>query len=110
MCKVHFEECLRIRCLLQEPVQSALPTEDGGGMNSPKLDDPTFNGNLINRQMFWEQFCIFVHHRSKLTDAEKLVHVKHALKYGTARQVIEGLLGSGESCKQAIDCQQTRYD
>ena len=84
LCKVHFDVCLRIRRLLQNPAQKAPPAEDGGGVKLPKLDVPTFNGNLIDWRLFWEQFCTSVHHRSKLTDAEKLVYLKHALKDGSA--------------------------
>ncbi len=71
---------------------------------------PTFDGNLINWRSSWEQFVISIHERSSLSDAEKLAYLKHALKDGSARQVVEGLSGSGENYKEAIDCLHARFD
>lgn len=35
-------------------------TRENSGVKLPKLDVPTFDGNLLNWRSFWEQFCISV--------------------------------------------------
>jgi hypothetical protein len=61
--KSHFEVCLKIRRLLQSPVKSSsvpTPTVDRSGVKLPKLDVPTFDGNVVNWISFWEQFLFMV--------------------------------------------------
>ena len=41
------------------------------GSETSKLDVPTFDGNSLNWKLFWEQFKISVHNRTKLSDSEK---------------------------------------
>lgn len=66
------------------------------GVRLPKIDVPTFDGNLINWRTFWEQFCVAIHDRSRLSDTEKLVYLRHSLKDGLAMKTIEGLSQSGD--------------
>ena len=80
------------------------------GVKLPKLDVPVFDGNILNWTQFWEQFCISVHDRKNLSDAEKLVYLRHALKDGSAKTVIEGLSRSGEQYCEAIDCLKARFN
>ena len=51
-----------------------------------------------------------VHNKSKLSNADKLAYLKHALKDGPAIYVVEGLSGSGEYCEEAVDCLQGCFD
>ena len=71
---------------------------------------PTFDGSILNWKTFWEQFDVSVHDRSNLTDSEKLAYLRHALKDGSAKTVIEGLSRSGEYYDEAITCLKSRYD
>ena len=89
---------------------STTSTTDSSGVKLPKLDVPTFDGSLLNWKTFWEQFAVSVHLRSNLTDAEKLVYLRHALKDGSAKSVVEGLSRSGDHYDEAITCLKTRYD
>ena len=75
-----------------------------------KLDVPTFDGNILNWKCFWEQFCISVHDCSSLSDSEKLVHLQHVLKDGSARHVIKCLSHSGEHYSEAVKCLISHYD
>ena len=50
-----------------------------------------------------------VHHRSSLSNAEKLVYLQQAIKDGSARSAIEGLSRSGDHYNEAIDCLKARY-
>ena len=60
--------------------------------------------------MFWEQFKATVHSRDHLSDADKLAYLQHALRDGTAKNVVEGLTQSAGSYNEAIECLQKRYN
>ena len=108
-----FECSLKIKKLLYEsshPPDSLGTSSDGKGVKLPKLDVPTFDGNILNWRSFWEQFHVSVHNRSNLSDSEKLVYLRHSLKDGSAKNVIEGLSRSGEYYAEAIECLRSRYD
>ena len=79
-------------------------------MKLPKLEVPTFDGNVLNWTTFWEQFSISGHNRPNISDPEKLVYLQQALKDGSAKHAIEGLSRSGDHYKEAVDCLQQRYD
>ncbi|XP_064396489.1 uncharacterized protein LOC135343413 [Halichondria panicea] len=87
-------------------------TTDGDirGARLPRLEVPTFDGNMLHWRNFWEQFSISVHSRSGLSPAEKLVYLQQALKDGPARSTIEGLSRSGDNYKEAVRYLKTKYD
>ena len=95
-----FECSLCIKELLQSskdpPTTSTTSTtSDSSGVKLPKLDIATFSGNVLEWHTFWEQFRVSVHDRP-ISDAEKLVYLRQALKNGTTKNIIEGLSRSGE--------------
>ena len=51
-----------------------------------------------------------MHSRSNLADSEKLAYLRHALKGGQAKNVIEGLSRSGDQYSEAISCLKSRYN
>ncbi len=108
--KIVFGISLKVKRLLQGQLTVPRTSAGEGGVKFPKLDVPTFDGNIINWRSFWEQFTISVHDRSKLSDSEKLAYLRHGLKDGSAKHVVEGLSGSGEQYEEAIDCLRKRYD
>ena len=73
--KAIFDCSLNIKKLLHARVRSSSPSSDTKGVKLPKLDVPTFNGDILGWKTFWEQFCISVHDRSTLSDSEKLVYL-----------------------------------
>ena len=102
-----FDSSLSIKHLLQP--QSS-PATDSKGIKLPKLEVPTFDGDLFNWRTFWEQFHVSVHGCTSLSDSEKLVYLRSALKGGPAKQTIEGLSRSGEFYAEAAECLHARYD
>jgi hypothetical protein len=107
-----FDCSLKLRELLARaatPTTSATHTESPG-LKLPKLDVPTFSGNILQWRNFWEQFVISVHNRTTLSNSEKLVYLQQALKGGSARNAVEGLSRSGENYEEAIKCLTDRYD
>ena len=82
----------------------------GSGVRLPKLAVPTFDGNILHWRQFWEQFCVSVHNRPSLSNAEKLVYLQYALKDGSAKSIIAGLSQSGEHYDEAVKCLTDRFD
>jgi len=107
--KLIFSCCLEIKKLLKGTDTVSSPS-DFKGVKLPKLEVPSFDGNILNWTSFWEQFCVSVHNRPTLSDPEKLVYLQQILKAGSARHAIDGLSRSGENYKEAIDCLRERYD
>jgi hypothetical protein len=103
-----FDSSLEIKRLLRSPTHSDMSSSKG--IRLPKLEVPTFDGNILNWKSFWEQFCVSIHNRPNLTDSEKLVYLQSALKDGSAKRVIEGLSRSGEYYAEAIECLCSRFD
>ncbi len=50
-------------------------TSDGTGVRLPKLEVPTFDGNLIHWKQFWDQFAISVHNKTNISNAQKTVYL-----------------------------------
>ena len=108
-----FDCSVRVKkLLLASTHKSSSPTSpsDGKGVKLPKLDVPTFDGNILHWRSFWEQFCVSIHDRSKLSDTEKLVYLQQSLKNSSAKSAIEGLSRSGEYYAEAVECLKSRYD
>lgn len=104
-----FDSSLQV-CKLLRLQNTSSSVADTKSVKLPRLDVPTFDGNILNWKTFWEQFSVSIHTRSSLTDAERLAYLRSALKNGTAKNVIEGLTRSGEQYKEAITCLKSRYD
>ena len=80
------------------------------GINLPRIDIPTFDGNILNWRLFWEQFQAAVHDKEHLGEIDKLTYLRDALKDGPAKNVIQGLTQSAESYQEAIRCLKERYE
>ena len=76
-----FDCSLVVKSLLESnsptPTPTSTPTHEG--IKLPKIDVPSFDGNILHWQTFWDQFCISIHHRTNLSEAKKLVYLQQAL-------------------------------
>ena len=110
--KLHFACSHKVRKLLSShtPSSTPVPIADGKGLKLPKLEVPTFDGDVLHWKQFWEQFSISVHEHSHLSNAEKLVYLQQAIKSGSAKNAIEGLSRSGDHYLEAVDCLVFRYN
>ncbi len=102
-----FDQSLLIRELIRKQQNANLPSSSRKVAKLPKLSVPTFNGDVLGWQTFWEQFEVAVHESTYISNA---VHLRQALKDGSAKTVIEGLSQSGEQYEEAVDCLRARYD
>ena len=106
----------RISVLIKKRLRSIThPTVTTGttpkhGAKLPKLEVPTFDGDILKWKSFWDQYRVSIHDRDDLTPAEKMVYLQGALKDKTAKSTIEGLTRSGEHYADAVKCLQSRYD
>ena len=97
-----------LQCL--NPTTPTASAPDSKGIRLPKIDVPTFNGNILSWKTFWEQYSIAIHDQSGISDAQKLVYLRHSVKDGSAKGIIDGLSHSGEQYPEAIECLRTRYN
>ena len=57
----------------------------------PKLDPPSFDGNILNWQTFWDQFESSVHNKVKLSEVDKFTYQQLPKKGGGILTRAEGL-------------------
>ena len=97
--------------LVVPPADTPTPaTTDGTEVKLPKVDVPTFDGNIIHWKQFWDQFTVAVHSKTSLSNAEKTVYLQHAIKDGSARSAIEGMSHSGDNYEEAVEWLKSRYN
>ena len=76
----------------------------------PKLEVPTFNGEILRWRTFWDMFEVSVHKQKGMSNPEKLLYLRQAVNSGPNTQVIEGLSHTGDQYEEAITCFKKRYD
>ena len=76
----------------------------------PKIEVATFDGNVLGRNLFWEQFEVSIQSKIHISDAEKLAYLRQAVKDGPAKYVIEGLAHLDTNYVNAVECLHKRYD
>ena len=69
------------------PSALADPVSTYRGVRLPKLDVPTFDGDILKWITFGEQFTVSVHGRPHLSKAVKLAYLRHSLKDGAAKRM-----------------------
>lgn len=110
--KAAFDCLLVIKKRLRSSISSPATASETTVTKLPKLELPTFNGDILQWKNFWEQFCVSVHDRTKILKEEKLMYLylQNAIKDKTAKNLIAGLTKSSDHYDEAIKCLQERYD
>ena len=85
-----------------------MPTMDG--VNLQRIEIPTFEGNILNQQPYWDQFQVAIHEEPHFGDVEKLTYLWDALKGGPAMYAIQGLTQTAESYGEANKCLRDCFD
>lgn len=101
------------KCLVattSETPPAAVAVRDSVAIKLPKLEVPTFSGDLLHWKQFWDQFSVAVHDRTHMSNAEKIVYLQQAVKDGNASSAIEGLAHSGDNYAEAVECLRSRFD
>ena len=99
--------------LLQEVQNATLPEMQQVNPRAnvgrlPKLELPTFDGNLKKWYDFWDLFEAAIHTRADLADIERFQYLKGQLK-GAALKLIEGFRLTGANYQTVLDLLQDTY-
>lgn len=79
------------------------PALDSKMIKLPKLDIPTFDGNILHWLTFGSNTALLrIHDRADLSQAQKLVYMRQSLKDGSAKNDIKSLSCSGEQYTKAV--------
>ncbi len=112
-CDLHFDVLAKIEACLEGAAKKdvkvplSTPTKSTSSSSSvrvkvPKIDMPTFDGDILKWQTFWDQFESCVHNQSDMSEIDKFTYLQRALS-STARNCISGLMLTKENYAAAIE-------
>ena len=78
------------------------------GMKLPKLELPSFYGDVLRFSSYWDQFRCAVHENSELSSVQKFTYLRSTLK-GTALKTIDGFEVTAANYDHAIKAILHRY-
>ncbi|XP_066930926.1 uncharacterized protein [Clytia hemisphaerica] len=110
------DACLDIKLLeiakLNGSASVSLPTASVSSGTSvsrlPKIELPTFKGDPLKWQGFWDQFKISIHENERINDIDRFNFLKKYL-VGEALDSIKGLTLNSDNYKEAIEILCERY-
>ena len=108
--KAVFDCLLKIKKRLRVLIVNSTKPNEPTATKLPKLELPTFHGDILSWKNFWEQFCVSVHDRMSIPKEEKLMYLQNAIKDKTAKGLIAGLIKSRDHYDEAVKCLQEWYD
>ena len=77
-------------------------------VNLPKLQLPTFEGQVLNFSTFHDAFCAAIHNDVNLTNLQKFQYLRAYLK-GEALRLVDGLTLTDANYDEAMSLLETRY-
>ena len=101
--KIHVD-----RNSLSSSNSSPLPVNESVKVKLPKLEISKFNGDVIDRQGYWDQFCSAIHENNSISDIDKFSYLKTFL-CDSAIATISGLSLSAVNYVPAIELLKGRY-
>ena len=108
--RVVFGHLLKIKKHLRGLATTPTKATEAFATKLPKLELPTFHGDILRWKNFWEQFCVFVHNRMNIPKEEKLMYLQNVIKDKTAKSLIAGFTKLSDHYDEAVKCLQERYD
>jgi len=94
--KALFDCLLNVKKRLRLSITPRPVASESTATKLPKLELPTFHGDILRWKNFWEQFCISVHDQPSIPKEEKLMYLQNAIKDKTANSLIAGLTKSSD--------------
>jgi hypothetical protein len=79
-----------------------------GGSKLPKLKLPKFQGDVMEFQSFWDQFCALVHDDQDIPEVMKFTYLKQNLG-GEAQSCLQGLAVTADNYQVAARLLQERF-
>ncbi|XP_063404673.1 uncharacterized protein LOC134688131 [Mytilus trossulus] len=86
----------------------AIPSAISSNHRLPKLILPTFNGNILEWQSFWDSYESAVHYNPTLTDVQKFNYLKAQLE-NEAAQTIAGFSLTNANYAEAVNVLIERF-
>ena len=74
----------------------------------PKLELKPFDGNILNRQPFWDRFQSSIDSNSNLRSADKFAYLRSFLS-PSASECISGLITTAENYNEVVEFFKQRY-
>ena len=74
----------------------------------PKLQLPSFDGDITKWSTFWDAFEVAIHKNVSLSDIDKFTYLRSSL-HRTAREAISGLTLSSTNYKEALSILENRF-
>ena len=108
--KVVFDHLLKIKKCHRALAATSTKANEASTTKLPKLELPTFHGDILQWKNFWEQFCNSVYNRANIPKEEKLMYSQNAIKDKTPKSPIAGHTKSSDHYDEAVKCLQERYD
>ena len=106
----HFSCARRLKSVTKKFSSQPPPETSGNGKTRiAKLDIPTFDGEILNWQKYWNQFEVAVHSQKSISSTEKLRYLEQAVHRSPAVKAIMGLSRTGAQYEQAIKYLKERY-
>ena len=78
------------------------------GMKLPTMELPTFSGNPLEWQTFYDHYKVAVHNNADIPDIQKFTHLRCLLKGGAAA-AIEGYDITEDNYRSVIEKLETRF-
>ena len=88
--------------------RTSIPLSNSFHHKLPKVSLPTFNGDLLAFQTFWDSFESSVHNNPSLSDVQKFTYLKSLLEEEAAR-TIDGFALTNANYQQALCLLKERY-
>ena len=88
--------------------ENTVSSSNGSQHRLPKLEIPTFKGDPLQWQGFWDQFSTSVHDHDRLSDIDRFNYLKGRL-VGQALDAISGLSLSSANYKEAVQILKDRF-
>ena len=89
--------------------QTQKQQNSNGAIKLPQLDIPSFNGDRMKWNEFWDTFETSINLNDSLFDIEKLKYLNSKLT-GEAKQAVSGIFLSKENYKVAKELLKERFD
>ena len=80
-----------------------------GGVSLPHIEIPTFDGNVLNWGLFWEQFQAAIQDKLQLAEVDRLTNLQDAIKNGPAKNITQGPTQMAKGYQKAIKCLKECY-
>ena len=76
----------------------------------PKIELPTFDGDILGWQSFWESFSSALGKDPSLTNADKLFYLHSSIRCEEGKAVVQNATGSGDDFDDIVMTLKKRFD